>query len=139
VLCTKPFGFVQEQELKMAVMVKPKEQSNAVVVPDGTYNAKLTGIREFQNSYGDRIGFEFTLQGGEVDGLTVMRSTSINLSAKSKLAELLRGLLGRDLIEMELTGGMDVEELIGTECKVLVLQSRGNGGQLYSNVVQVFI
>jgi len=122
----------------MAVMVKPKEQSKAAVVPNGTYNAKLTNIKEFQNSYGDRVGFEFTLQDEAVEGLTVMRSTSPNLSAKSKLAELLRGLLGRDLGEHELTSGLDVEELVGTECKVLVLQSRGKGGQLYSNVEQVF-
>ena len=122
----------------MAVMLKPKEQSKAAVVPNGTYPAKLTGIKQFQNSYGDRVGLEFTLQGGEVDGLTVMRSTSPNLSAQSKLAELLRGLLGRDLIEVELSGGIDVEELVGTECQVLVLQSRGKGGQPYSNVEQVF-
>ena len=122
----------------MAVIVRPKEQSKAAVVPNGTYPAKLTSIKQFENAYGERVGFEFTLQDGEVDGMTVMRSTSPNLSPKSKLAELLRGLLGRDLAEFELTGGMDVEDLIGTECKVLVLQSRGKSGQMYSNVEQVF-
>ncbi len=122
----------------MSVMVKPKAQTTAAVVPNGTYEAKLTGIKQFQNAYGDRVGFEFTIQGGDSDGLTVMRSTSPNLSPRSKLAELLRGLMGRDLVEVELTGGMDVEELVGTECNVLVLQSKGKGGQLYSNVEQVF-
>ena len=122
----------------MAVMVKPRAQSAAAVVPNGTYPARLTDITQFQNAYGDRIGFEFTLQGGDVDGLTVMRSASPNLSAKSKLAELLRGLLGRSLEEHELTSGLDVEELVGIECKVLVLQSKGKSGHIYSNVEQVF-
>ena len=40
----------------MALMVKPKEQN--AVVPDGTYPAKLTGIKQFQNAYGDRVGLD---------------------------------------------------------------------------------
>jgi len=119
-------------------MLKPKPTRAATVVPNGTYPASLTAVRQFENAYGDRVGFEFTLQGGEVDGLTVMRSTSPNLSTKSKLADLLRGLLDRDLTEQELTDGLDVEGLVGIECKVLVLQSRGKQGQVYSNVEQVF-
>jgi len=123
----------------MAVVVKQKQTQKADVVPNGTYSAILTGIRQFDNAYGHRIGFEFTLQGGEFDGMKVMRSTSPNLSVQSKLADLLRGLLGRSLDEQEIMQGVDVEDLVGTECKVLVLQSRGKSGQTYSNVEQVFI
>jgi len=122
----------------MGVMLKPGRSTAAALVPNGTYPARLTAVKQFENAYGDRVGFEFTLQGGEVDGLTVMRSTGPNLTPQSKLADVLRGLLGRELEESELTTGMDVENLVGTECKVLVLQSRGKGGQTYSNVEQVF-
>ena len=123
----------------MGIVVKPKgPSSQAALVPNGTYPATLSGIKQFENAYGDRVGFEFTLQGEEVDGATVMRSTSPNLSAKSKLAEVLRGLLGRDLSEEEYQEGLDIEGLVGSECRVLVLQTRGKSGQVYSNVEQVF-
>jgi hypothetical protein len=122
----------------MAIVLKQPKNTQAAVVPNGTYQARLTKVRSFENSYGDRIGFEFTLQDSAVEGLKVMRSTGPNLSPKSKLADLLRGLLGRDLTEGECAKGFDVEQLVGTDCKVLVLQSRGKGGQTYSNVEQVY-
>lgn len=122
----------------MGVHINPANQRKVSVVPNGTYDAKLTGIKQFQNTYGDRVGFEFTLEGEGVEGMTVMRSTSPNLSPQSKLAELLRGLLGRDMTEFEYSNGMEIEDIVGTECKVLVLQSRGKGGATYSNVEQVF-
>lgn len=119
----------------MAIRIEPvKRQSDPASVPDGVHAATLTNIKQFENSYGARIGFEFTLEGGE----TVMRSTGPNLSQQSKLAELIRGLLGRNLNEQEMTAGMDVEQLIGTECKVLVRQSTGKNGQSYSNIESVF-
>jgi len=67
-----------------------------------------------------------------------MRSTSPNLSPSGKLADLLRGLLGRDLKPSETDSGVDVEKLIGTECSVLVLTGRGKNGHAYSNVERIF-
>ena len=122
----------------MTVVVKQEQQEQSTLIPDGIYPATLTGIRQFENAYGDRVGFEFTLRGGDLDGTTTMRSTSPNLSRFSKLAELLKGLLGRGLEDQEIMAGVDIEELIGTECKVLVLQSKAKSGQTYSNVEQVF-
>ncbi len=69
----------------------------------------------------------------ECDGLSVMRSTTPNLTHKSKLAEILSGLGIK-----ELTGSMDIEELIGAECQLLIMQSKGKNGQTYSNVEKVF-
>ena len=122
----------------VVVKQKPLKSEPIDIVPNGVYPAVLTGIRQFDNAYGQRIGFEFTLAGGDVDGIKVMRSTSPNLSAKSKLADLLQGLLGRGLDGQELMQGVDVEELAGTECRVLVVQSQAKSGQVYSNVEQVF-
>lgn len=122
----------------MSIVVKPKAPSGAAeLVPNDTYNAKLTEVWQFENTYGQRLGFEFTLGGKGVEGEKVMLSCSPNLSPKSKLAEVLRSLLGRDLTRDECQG-IDIEELVGTECRVLVLQSQGKSGQLFSNVEQVF-
>lgn len=122
----------------MVMVLKPKSDSKAAVVPDGTYQATLTKVSQFENVYGERIGFEFTLSGKGVEGAKVMRSTSPVLSAKGKLAEVLAGLMGRDLTEKELGSGVDVEKLIGSSCNVLVLQSKGKNGAVYSNVERIF-
>jgi len=122
----------------MVMVLKPKSDNSAAVVPDGTYQATLSKVSQFENAYGQRIGFEFTLSGKGVDGMKVMRSTSPVLSAKGKLAEVLTGLMGRELTQKDLSSGVDVEKLIGSECKVLVLQSKGKNGATYSNVERIF-
>lgn len=120
------------------VVVKPKEPTAAAIVRDGTYRARLTGIKQFSNTYGERVGFEFTIKGGTYDGAKVMRSTAPQLSRQSKLAEVIEGIAGRPLTEMELTHGFDLDQLKGTECSILVLQSRSKNGATYSNVEKVF-
>ena len=67
-----------------------------------------------------------------------MRSTSPQLSASGKLADVIRGMLGRELTADEISKGMDVELLVGSECNVLVLQSKGKNGAVYSNIERVF-
>ncbi len=121
----------------MAMLLKPKSKDVALV-PDGTYQAQLSKVTRFDNAYGTRIGFEFTLQGSGVDGQKVMRSTSPNLSPSGKLADVLEGLLGRKLKPSELSGGLDVEALIGKECRVMVLQAKSRNGATYSNVERIF-
>lgn len=121
----------------MAMLLKPKSK-DAVTVPDGTYRAALSKVTRFDNAYGTRIGFEFTLKGNGVEGAKVMRSTSPNLSPSGKLADVLRGLLGRDLKPTELEGGIDAEKLVGTECSVLVLSAKSKNGNTYSNVERIF-
>jgi len=122
----------------MAMLLKPKSKEGAMVVPDGTYRATLSKVTQFDNSYGQRIGFEFTLQGNGVEGAKVMRSTSPNLSPSGKLADVMRGLLGRDLMQAEIESGIDAEKLIGTDCSVLVLSAKGKNGNTYSNVERIF-
>ena len=120
----------------MAIVIQADSQEPELV-PDGVYPAQLTAVKEFENSYGPRLGFEFTLSGAG-EGKTVMRSTAPKLTPKSKLAELLRGLMGREVDDMDIACGFDVESLVGTDCQVIIRQSRGKSGKLYSNVEGVF-
>ena len=123
----------------MAIVLKPKLKEQPIdLVPDGSYRAELSKINQFKNAYGDRLGFEFTLQDKAVAGLKVMRSTSTQLSASGKLADVLRGILGRELTATELSKGIDVDSLVGMECGVLVLQARAKNGITYSNVERIF-
>lgn len=122
----------------MAIVLKPKSNSAVVVVPEGIHKATLSKVTQFSNAYGQRIGFEFTLHGTEVEGKAVMRSTNPVLTAKSKLAEVLNGLLGRELTHDEINNGYDVTKLVGKDCNVLVLNSKGKNGAVYSNVERIF-
>jgi hypothetical protein len=118
--------------------VKPKAATPAASIKDGTYRATVSNLKQFANTYGERIGFEFTIQGGQFDGERVMRSTAPQLTKQSKLAEVIEGILGRDLTDKELQGGFDLEDLIDKECSILVLQSKSKTGAVYSNVERVF-
>ena len=122
----------------MAVVLKPRSNNAVVVVPEGIHKATLSKVTQFSNAYGLRVGFEFTLHGEDVEGKAVMRSTNPILTAKSKLAEVLNGLLGRELTSAEINSGYDVDKLVGKDCNVLVLNSKGKNGTVYSNVERVF-
>ena len=122
----------------MVFKVKPKAATQAALIKDGTYRATVSNLKQFANTYGERIGFEFTIQGGQFDGERVMRSTAPQLSKQSKLAEVIEGILGRELTDKELQGGFDLDELIDKECSILVLQSKSKTGAVYSNVERVF-
>ena len=122
----------------MVFKVKPKAATPAASIKDGTYEASVTNITQFVNTYGDRIGFEFTIQGGQFDGHKVMRSTAPQLTKQSKLAEVIEGVMGRELTSSELQGGFDLEDLKDSACRILVLQSKSKAGAVYSNVEKVF-
>jgi hypothetical protein len=122
----------------MVFKVTPKAATPAASIKDGTYRATVSNLKQFANTYGERIGFEFTIKGGQFAGEKVMRSTAPQLTKQSKLAEVIEGILGRELNTKELQGGFDLEELIDMECSILVLQSKSKTGAVYSNVERVF-
>ena len=122
----------------MVFKVTPKAATPTASIKDGTYRATVSNLKQFANVYGERVGFEFTIKGGQFAGEKVMRSTAPQLTKQSKLAEVIEGILGRELNAKELQGGFDLEELIDMECSILVLQSKSKTGAVYSNVERVF-
>ena len=122
----------------MSLVVKQKVAEEATLIKEGTYRARLASIKQFANAYGERVGFEFRIEGGPFDGCTIMRSTAPQLTRLSKLAEVIEGIMGRPLTEKELTSGFDLEDLLDASCNLLVLQQRSKTGAVYSNVERVF-
>lgn len=102
------------------------------LVAEGLHDARLVNVRRFGNAYGPRIGFEFELEGGEL----LLASAAPSSNPRSRLAELLRGLLGREPTEAELAG--DYVRLQGMSCKVLTRTDNNRTGKTYSNVAAVF-
>jgi len=122
----------------MTLVVKQKDAASVTLIKDGSYKAALTNIKQFTNTYGQRIGFEFTVLGGDADGNKVMRSTAPQLTKESKLAQVIEGVLGRDMTDKELRDGFDLDALLGKQCSILVLQAKSKTGAVYSNVERVF-
>lgn len=124
----------------MAIVVKHQTaEAKPAVLKNGTYKAILSNIKQFANTYGQRLGFEFTVSDGAHQGEKVMRSTAPQLTKQSKLAEVIEGMLGRDLTDKEINDGFDLEKLLNKECHILVIQSKSKTGVVYANVEQVFL
>ena len=113
-------------------MTIPKEQNKALI-ENGTYRATLTNVYRFSNSFGQRIGFEFTLYGRNVEGQTVTRTTTTKLADKSKLGETFKALN-----KGKTTALQSLKSLIGTRCIVLIIQQRNRQGQLFNSVDRIF-
>ncbi len=69
-------------------------------------------IKTFANNYGERVGFEFTIRGSQFDGEKITRSTASQINKRSKLTEVIQGILGRELTGKELQDGFDLKDLI---------------------------
>jgi len=65
----------------MTFVVKPKTATPAATIKDGTYRATLSNIKQFVNTYGERIGFEFTITSGPFKGEKVRRSPAATARA----------------------------------------------------------
>ena len=109
------------------------EQDDLPLIENGTYQATLTDVFRFSNSFGPRIGFEFTLHGRGVEGRTVTRTTSTKRAKKSKLTETLRALTRKSE-----PATLSLETLTGTRCIVLVIQQRNRQGNLFNSVDRIF-
>lgn len=115
----------------MSPMEAPK--LSTTLPEEGPHHATLSRVFRFNNAHGARIGFEFRLASGDV----VMASATPSDNPHSKLAELLRGLLGRELSQTELYQ-LDYQTLHGVRCRVLVRHEHNRSGTYYPAVRQVF-
>jgi len=115
----------------MRVIKTHVSENTPTVVEPGIHRAVLTKVNQFENHWGERLGFEFTIK---ETGETIMRTTTPKLTAKSKLAELLTELTHQTITP---TTEIDLDELVGKECDVLVRNTKAKNGLTYSNVEHV--
>lgn len=105
---------------------------NPGIVPQGVHDAKLIEVRQFSNSFGQRIGLVFEIVAGPYQGATVMESAAVKANPKSKLSELLRGMGAKDC---DLLAAHD---MIGHECKIAIRHEQNRSGKAYAAIVQTF-
>lgn len=108
-------------------------EQNESLIENGTYQATLTDVFRFTNSFGQRIGFEFTLHGRNIEGRTITRTTTTKLADKSKLGETVKALARRNEPTLQ-----SLESLIGTRCILLIVQQRNRQGKSFNSVDRIF-
>lgn len=106
-----------------------------VAVPEGQYDAMVTGVEQMKGPHGPMVRMAFVLQGQEdVDGRAVSGVASKRLSENTKLGRWVSAILGRSLEVGEEVHGAD---LIHHDCRVLVRHRAADEGQVFGNVVDV--
>lgn len=104
-------------------------------IPEGQYNAMVTGIQTTKTDDGPKVQIDFILQEqGDLDGRTATGTTGKRLSENTKLGRWVSAILGRSLEVGEEVHGTD---LIHHDCRVLVRHRAGDEAQVFGNVVEV--
>lgn len=104
---------------------------------DGVHDVELVDVYAFDNAYGRRIAFEYEVTAGEHAGSRVTQSATPSSNTRSKLADILRGLLGQEPTEADLSKP-EFDCLLGITCKALVQTETNKSGKPYSSVCRVF-
>jgi len=109
------------------------------LIPAAEYSAELSDVSEYENAFGHRLSFHFTITEGMLSGSIVERRTTASFTPRSKLGEMIAELLGRSLTERDMQSGIDLEQLIGTVCRVSVTHKIDRSGTPYCEVDHVSV
>ena len=129
------------QEVEMPIIVRGST-GNTNPAPAGVHAAVLVDVidlGERTTPWGKKLTVELLFQVGEVDPDTnerfiVRAMCTASLHEKSRLAQLMAGLLGRTITDDERAGGLDIEKLVGRGCQLLVSHGTGKRGGTFANV-----
>ena len=117
-------------------LVQETPTPGLALVANGEHAARLLDVFPFTNAHGERLGFTYEIQAGPDAGAVVMQSASRSGSPTGKLADIMRGLLGREPEEGELAEFRAIE-LVGIACRITTHEERNRAGRAYSTVVAV--
>ena len=107
-----------------------------VLVANGEHLARLVDVFPFSNAHGERLGFAYEIQAGPDAGAILLQSAACSASPTSKLAMIVRDLLGREPTEDELAQGIG-RELVGVSCRITAREEHNRAGTKYSAVHSV--
>ncbi len=123
------------------ISVVVKENEPPKPIPEGTYKAIVKSLEEKEGQFGEYVKIEFEISDGEHKGTlrTAVASKKFSLSKtgrNSKLYDLLGGFF-KDKIASGET--LNLNEVIGKKCQVLVENGKEIDGIVWQNVGKVFL
>ena len=106
-----------------------------VAVPEGEYDAMVTGTQSMKGTHGPMVRIEFVLRGNEdIDGRSVSGIASKRLSENTKLGRWVSAILGRVI---EVGEEIRATDLLHKDCKVVIRHRAGENGRVFANVAEV--
>lgn len=104
-------------------------------VPEGEYDAVLTGFDTVAMPYGDANRYEFRIDSDNVkDGRTVSGLTGTVLAENTKKGRWISALLGR---VPELGENISEDDILNQPCRVVVAHKTDSKGIVRANVTDV--
>jgi len=119
------------------MIVQPRTNEQSINVPEGIHQARLIGVGSKHNGIEERIEFRFSLLKEPVAELIISMTAKDNWSYKSRLAETVSSLLGRQLDFEEYRRPYDLDSLVGSDCVLWVVDETDRQGNSYSAIKQV--
>jgi hypothetical protein len=118
------------------------KREKRTLAPAGVYPAKVASVEAEQHEqYGQRVAFAFDLLNhSQEDGFPtrVFKSCNMLFSPKASLTGVVESLIGRRLTTEEAEAGMDLEQLVGVCCQlVLEHQVSETTGSTYAKVANI--
>lgn len=114
------------------------ETDNQKLTPEGVYKAILKEIKEGKGQFGEYLSFSFEISEGESKGnvLNSLASKKLTKSDTDKNSKLFDFVKALTKIEPKLGESLDIEELVGKDCQILV-RHKVKDGTTYSQISTV--
>ena len=123
----------------MTLVIKQRPPMSTPLIPTAEYVAEVSSVGEYENAFEHRLAFKFTITEGDYAGMMIERRTAVSLTPKSKLGETVAALFGRELTDNDLLSGVDLDQLVGTHCRVSVVHRRDRSGTPYNDIDYVTV
>ena len=119
--------------------VAVKETEGSKPVPEDLYPANLKEITEGTGQFGDYVKIAFEIADGEYKGSVKTMVASLNLSKStsgknSKLFDVVKAIMG---VEPKIGDKLDLTQLIGKTCQILIVNGKEKDGIQYQNIGKV--
>ncbi len=126
----------QKKESDMAILL---DVQNDAPIAEGQHTAEIQGVEQKESKFQDAkhsfyLVIIFEVIAGVAKGQTIGKAYSPVASGKSNLGKLWSRLKGT----LPIDGQIDVEQLIGEKCHVIVSHESGEDGSVRDRVSEVF-
>jgi hypothetical protein len=122
----------------MSINLTVSESDAQSLVPEGMFRANLKEIKEGHGEFGDYIQFSFEITEGEQKGkvLNSLASKKLTRSDSGKNSKIFDFVKALTRTEPRAGENLDLEELIGNACQILV-RHKIKDGTTYSQISTV--